>query len=278
MKIAILTDIHLGKDLTNPAINEESTRVASSLVFSRLPALLDHISSWHQPELWINLGDVIRSETVEIDKKNYQQGLEILQQSCQPIIHLLGNHEIRQLTNQDILDIWKDLSIEQSEYGSQVFQGVRFIWLGLETRMVEGNKRTFLPQNQLQWLATELEHSIQPAVLLSHYAFNHQNFTGNYYFETLGKNFACYENQQEVQEIIREFQSKILLTVNGHVHWIQVNVGSQPPQFTLPSMTENIAAPGEKVFPAIYSILEINEGHFSLKSYSDRFCLWSVEG
>lgn len=69
MKIAIVNDIHLGKDLE---ISQKTgkTRAASSLGWERLSELLTRIERKHTPDLFIQGGDLIRSETEQEDEIN----------------------------------------------------------------------------------------------------------------------------------------------------------------------------------------------------------------
>lgn len=276
MTIAVLTDIHLGTDLQLTP-EEGPLRAASSLVESRLTTLLQSIKEKHQPNYWFDLGDVLRSESVEVDQVHYRRGLELLHEVCQPIIHLLGNHEVRALSKEQVTNIWRETGYQRDEYGSEIIDGIKFLWLGIGSQTVGEHTLSVLPDDQLRWLETELQAGTEPVIILSHYAYNQQDMGGNFYWEALGKNFSCYDNQKQIREVVYRFADRVKCTINGHVHWIQTQLSSPVPHLTLPSLIENIAAPGERVFPGIYSLVTIDGNRTMIKSYAGEWCFASLE-
>ena len=98
MKLAVVNDVHVGKSLEHNG----RVRASSHLVEDMLPSFLKEIMQQHSPDALINLGDLIRSEERNIDLQKYShlinnfEGLEI------PVIHLLGNHELKKMSLEEI--------------------------------------------------------------------------------------------------------------------------------------------------------------------------------
>lgn len=277
MKIAVINDIHLGKDLEISELTGK-TRAASSLGWERVPKLLTRIEQKHQPDLFIQGGDLIRSDSEQEDTKNYNQALSCFSKLKTPVIHTLGNHEIRKLDHQNISDIWQQLSIDQPFFGSIEIQGIQIIWLGIENSIQQAENFCVLPEEQLTWLDKTLQQSQKPTIIFSHMAWNNQDMHGNYYFETLGKAKAHYWNQQSIQDIVKN-HSNILGIFSAHVHWLYANTIFNIPFCSLPSMVENIASPEiDTVFPEVYSIVEIREKcQVTLTCYSREFAFFKTE-
>ncbi len=121
MKIAIVNDIHAGP----PLVVEGKTRAFSPLAEEKLPETLRHIEERHSPDLFINLGDLIRSENREIDHERYQRIIQMFHPYH--VLHLMGNHELRTLQLEEVETLSRQKTFGLKEMGSHVI-----IWLGLE--------------------------------------------------------------------------------------------------------------------------------------------------
>ena len=119
LKIALLNDIHVGKPLTR----NDKIRAASHLVEESLPQVLAHIERQHTPHLMINLGDLIRGENHAGDLTRYKETLKHFKKVPCPVIHLIGNHELKHLTVQEIERVWHEEGFDQKSYGMLQMEG-----------------------------------------------------------------------------------------------------------------------------------------------------------
>lgn len=272
MKIAFINDIHVGKD----AVKDGHVRAASSKAFSYLPSVINQIKK-HLPDLLVDLGDLIRSESVSEDFRNYEKTLNIFESFEKPVIHLLGNHEVKQLKVEDIKSIWQKQGIEQEVFGSRVVNGIKCIWLDFEQEKNAQGIRTTLPQTRLDWLDEELSKDKTPVIILSHYVLTDQNLDGNFYFEKPLNIFGEYNNKEVVLAILKKHRH-ILSVFSAHTHELHFKVVDNIPHITLPAMVENIAAPETNDnFPEVYTIVNIEEKIITVKCYSRQYCFTTLE-
>jgi predicted phosphodiesterase len=118
------------------------------------------------------------------------------------VVHVIGNHEFDYgLTRQDCFRSW---GIDASHYVRDI-GGIRFIVLdGNEKRPSHrGGYPSHIGENQQRWLKEQLRSSEIPVVVLSH-----QPLAGH----------AAIDNAAELQSLLANFKSKILLCINGHSH------------------------------------------------------------
>jgi len=233
----------------------------------------------HQPDCVVNLGDLIRGESREVDLARYAQSLLAFQKLKCPTIHLIGNHETKYMQVPDVEQCWQEHSFDQVSYGTRVILGFRIVWLGMQTRK-EDMKKHYLPENQLQWLANLVNSTKEPILLFSHCAIDDHDITGNFFYEEIDKGDRTpffLENQLEVRAVLQK--SKLLRGVfQGHLHYFHMRVIDDLPYITCPAMVENICAPGiQDNFPEVYTILEVELQRMVLKCYSRDHCFAGIE-
>jgi Calcineurin-like phosphoesterase len=264
MKIAILNDIHFG-----PALEfQGEERAASHLVCDDLPNVISHITTRHNPDLLINLGDLIRSESPELDLFRYQTALRTFRSATCPTLHLLGNHELKNLSPSQIETIWHEEGFVQKSYGSLDFPNLRLLWLGMESA---NSKTHFLPEEQLLWLEKTLSESSTPALLFTHCAIDDQNLRGNYFFETFNakkREGFFLQNQEAIRAILS--QHPILAVIQAHLHYFHAKTIDGITYVTCPAMADKICGPGS--LPEVYTLITLEKDHLSIKAYSRDFC------
>lgn len=266
MKIALINDVHIGPKLHF----QGKTRAFSHLAEDALSRVIDQIK---EVDLLVNLGDLIRSEEHALDLQRYQSALKLFKKASCPVLHLLGNHELKRLTVQEIEALWQKEGFEQRSYGVRMLSDYRIIWLGLDSH----HKTHILPKEQFDWLEKELKNPI-PTLILSHCAIDDQDVAGNYFYETIdAQNSYGYflENRSEIKALIAK--SNVIAVVQAHLHHFRVKMVGHIPYITLPAMGDNICANIENI-PEIYSILSCENGKFLLKSYSREYCFAGYEG
>lgn len=275
MKIAIVNDIHIGQAL----IRSGKMRAASHLVREILPNFLDYIIKQHSPDLLINLGDLIRSVEKYEDLKNYKNSIQDFKGLSCPVIHLIGNHDIKKLAVNEVEQIWQELGFHQKSYGIKEIGGVTFLWLGMDYQPEKHCKFT-LPSDQLTWLENTLNKIQQPTIIFSHCAIDDQDVTGNFFYEgyeVKHKRDFFLENAEKIQKTISK-NCFVKMVVQAHLHYFHAKIYHGIPHITCPAMADNLCAPSiSEHIPEIYSMLMFSEKQLVLKAFSREYCFAGSE-
>lgn len=275
MKIAIVNDIHVGKGLEH----EGHVRASSHLVEESLERFLKNIQDQHSPNLLINMGDLIRSESSEQDLKAYHRLMSYFAKTALPVIHLLGNHELKRMPLKAIEKIWLERGFHQSSYGIKEFERINLIWLGLELEK-EDHRTRFLPKNQLLWLQEQLNLSNKPTVIFTHCPFDDHVLEGNFFYEASdgrSKNALFLENHEAIRTAIASSGS-VIAVLQAHLHYFHAKEIDGIPYITCPAMGDNICGPNVKDnVPEVYTILSIDNDRIVAKAYSGKYCFSGYE-
>lgn len=275
MKIAIVNDVHVGKPLTY----ESKLRAASHMAAESLPIVLNHIIKQHDPDVIINLGDLIRADHRELDKQNYASALAHFKQISRPVIHLLGNHELKHMNINDIDEIWRKLGLKQTLYGHLEMGGFALVWLGLELNP-QNHKQRFLPAEQLAWLRETLKKCDLPVILFTHCALDDQKMMGNFFYELSDnelKEGFFLENASDILQVISQ-SSSVEIVMQAHLHYFYSKTIEGTPYLTCPAMGDNICGPNaHDHFPEIYTLLTLTDEQITVKAYSRQFSFAGTE-
>lgn len=275
VKIAIVNDVHVGK----PLVHGDLIRSNSTKILDKFEDFLKNIITIHKPDILVNLGDLIRSENKDIDIFRYRSLMKHFKSINTPIIHLLGNHEIKRLNSMDIKNIWNEFGFNQNDYGCKSIQKFNIIWLGLSENK-SNIQKFFLPAEQINWLEESLTQSNQPAIIFLHTPIDDHNVSGNFFYEALDerkKHLLFMNNQTEIRKVIRT-KKNIIAVFQAHLHYFHTHILDKIPYITCPAMGDNICASNtSNDSPEIFTIVDINEQHFSVKVYSKEFCFAGYE-
>lgn len=267
MKIAIINDVHVGK----PLMHKGRVRSSSGSVLKIFESFLYEISKRHQPDLIINMGDLIRSDSKEADLYAYSNLLNHYKLLNIPTIHLLGNHEIKQMQIAEVEAKWQEYGFEQNSYGFRSFHEIEILWLGIGIE--EG--RYVLPLEQVKWLEQILGQSSKPLFIFIHCPIDNHDVSGNFFFEALDdrkKDILFIKNYESVRNLI-SLNSNVVAVLQAHLHYFHVNCLEDLPFITCPAMGDNICAPDiELTMPEIYTLLTIKDNQFNVKAYSREYC------
>lgn len=275
MKIAIVNDIHVGKAL----MHNRRIRAASHLVEDRLEDILQSIVTWHAPDLLVNLGDLIRSEVKERDMECYARLLSIFNGLNCPVIHMLGNHEIKKMAAAELEGLWTVGGYHQKTFGSINIGGCQVLWLGLELDPKD-ERICLLPNDQLLWLKEQALKVKEASLIFIHCPVDGHDTSGNFFYEAIdgrSQTALFLDNQLEVREVIASF-SNVKAVFQAHLHYYNVKLIGHLPYFTCPALGDNICAPGvEDVIPEIYTMVEIAENKLTVKAFSGEYCFAGFE-
>lgn len=268
MKIAIVNDIHVG-----PALEHKgSLRAAYHSADDFVPHLLDTVQQ-HAPDLIINLGDLIRSEEKKKDLERYRQTLPHFHEMSCPVIHLVGNHELKRMSLKEVESSWEEAGFHQKSYGLKEIENVTLIWLGLE----HTTHGYLLPFEQLEWLKEVLQNITRPTFIFTHCAIDDHNLYGNYFYElseTKNRVKFFLENQKNLQDLISEFDV-VQGVVQAHLHYFHAKEVNGIPYITCPAMGDQICGPNTSA-PQIYTVLNYDQ-HLTVKAFSREYCFAGAE-
>lgn len=275
MKIVIVNDIHVGKCLEHNG----TVRASSHLIEDRLNNFLEKIVQQHSPDLLINLGDLIRSEEREVDIKRYRRLISKFEEIGTPVIHLVGNHELRNMLLEDVENSWNDCGFDQKSYGYKEVADFTLIWLGVELNHT--NPRIHgLPSNQLNWLKDQLKHLCRPTVVFIHCAIDDHNVSGNFFYEAMDhqdKSALFLENQDEIRKILSA-SNCVVAFLQAHLHYFHVKKIDNIPYITCPAMGDNICGPNATDnVPDIYTVFLLEKERLVAKAFSGKYCFAGYE-
>lgn len=246
MKIAIITDIHHGP--------ESHTKEPG---WDALAVMRDFI--WHAGEqhadLVLDLGDRISDTTREMDRQVTAEVAEVFKNFHGPRYHVLGNHDVNNLSIEDSEEI-----LGQSMQSQVVDLGdLRLIlWQpGVKITMGTGFPHA---ASGLPWLVEALEADERPAIIATHVPLSGHSQVGNYYFEA-NPQYSTYPDHTAVRAAV-EATGKVALWLSGHVHWNTVTNVRGIQHITVQSVSERFTT-----FPmgaAAFAMLEIADGSFTL--------------
>ncbi len=270
MKILLFSDVHAGtsSDSTNHPGN---IRLAST---ESLQTLEKNIAVWNTQtfDVAIQMGDILRqTKNDEINIQNIKNALSTFRTLQQPLIHILGNHEIRATSKESLHEFFTEAKLNDTFFGSQKTTDYKILWL--ETELNE-EEQCFISDHQLQWLTTELQENI-PTVIFSHYSIIPLNSQANFYFEKHPEAMH-YQNYLQLVKVIES--SNVVACFSAHCHWFSYKNQAGVHFITVPGFSENITAMNyPENNPGVYSTLEINDNKLLFKSFSKEFAFVNVE-
>ncbi len=275
MKIVIINDVHVGK----PLMHGDKARSSSEVVMNMFESFLQDLVIRHRPDLVINMGDLIRSETSNVDLDRYHKLMSQYSLLQIPVVHLIGNHEIKRLQFEDIEAAWRSHGFEQDRFGLRSFGDVDVIWLGIDQEE-KGSKNFILPPKQLAWLKQTLNGSTKQTLIFIHCPIDDQDVSGNFFYEFLDgrkKDGLFLKNQNAVRELIQARQN-VIAVFQAHLHYFHARILDGISYITCPAMNDNICGPHVvNNNPEVYTVVTIEEDFLVAKAYSGEHCFAGFE-
>jgi 3',5'-cyclic AMP phosphodiesterase CpdA len=247
MRFALISDVHLGPQASHQGKLRKLTHQSEELVQAFVRRMRDEVN----PDLVINLGDVIEDESPEQDRERYGTFVAMLREIGKPVLHVAGNHDTINLSCDELCAMW---GTETSVTYSRDVGGVHFAVL----RTIEHRgERIELPAEQIAWLQRDLAATPLPSIVLMHHPASEMRLDGNRWFEKR-PNLCRVVERRALREVL-EASGKVLAVFNGHVHWNHFDVIAGIPYVTLQSLIENLDddAPGRAA--AAYAVCELDE-------------------
>jgi len=265
MRFALITDVHLGP----PASHKGKLRKLTHLSEELIAAFVRRMRNELNPDLIINLGDVLEDESPERDHERYRLFVSMLREIGKPVLHVAGNHDTINLTPEQLCALWGTSS--EPTYSRDI-GGLHFAIL----RTIEHpGKLVELPEDQIRWLEADLASSNSPSIVLMHHPASEMRLEGNRWFE---KNpHLCRVVERRALRKVIEQSGKVLAVFNGHCHWNHLDIIAGIPYITLQSLIENLDddAPGRAA--AAYAVCDLDERRLVVTVYGAEQARYQVE-
>jgi Icc protein len=265
MRFALISDVHLGPAASHQGKLRKLTHRSEELVQAFVRRMRDDLN----PDLVINLGDVIEDESAAKDRERYGSFVAKLREIGKPVLHVAGNHDTINLTAEELCSMWGNTA--EATY-SKDLGGVHFAVL----RTIEHrDERIELPAEQLSWLEGDLARTSLPSVVLMHHPASEMRLEGNRWFEKR-PNLCRVVERRALRDVVQR-SGKVLAVFNGHVHWNHFDVIGGIPYITLQSLIENLDddAPGRAA--AAYAVCDLDERRLVVTVYGAEQQRYQVE-
>jgi Icc protein len=251
MKIGLISDLHIGPDRSTQGIPLKLSEY--SLPF--IDEFVDHISKNPNYAFAIHLGDLIEDAGRDMDLQNFQTGVAAFAKSPVPMHHVIGNHDVINLSQDEICSfIEKDSLFYSFDLGE-----FHFIILHSDTHTPVRYPAS-IPQNQVDWLREDLAKNNKPTVVFTHFSLADQDLTGNPWFYRQPEN--CFlENRFEIRRIFST-SGNVIAVLNGHLHWNHIDHHDGIPYITVQSAVEKLK--GGKISNS-WGIIQLFDGKFTLE-------------
>ncbi len=236
MKFAIINDTHVGpanegyyKGIQRK-LTQESERLINEFV--------SRMNNQEHPEFVVNLGDSIEDvNDRNIDVQSFKKTITLLSKLKVPVYFLVGNHDVRTLTQKEIAKMFGYENMYYSfDHGSYHFIVLSFELTGDHTHVL-GDIHAEIPKEQIDWLKDDLFKTNKPALVFVHYGLAEDDMKGNFWFENAPEK-ALIGNRAQVRKILEE-SGKVKAVFSAHQHWNRMFVHNGIPYFTVTSLVEN---------------------------------------
>ncbi|QQR63837.1 metallophosphoesterase [Candidatus Roizmanbacteria bacterium] len=241
MKFVIVNDIHNGPSDSgfHKGIQRKLTFMAEGLV----QKFVETMNSDEKPEFVVNLGDFIEDvNNREVDMRYFRETVELLLPLRMPVYSLIGNHDVRTLTDDDMKKILNyDQLYYSFDHGGFHFIALSFTMTGNHKIDLDDIKAEVL-SDQLKWLHNDLSSTTKPTIVFIHYGLADDDLIGNFWFESKPE-YGLLHNRADVRKIL-EASGKVKAVISGHQHWNRMKVHNGIPYFVVTSLVENFRNDG----------------------------------
>ena len=241
MRFAAVTDLHFGRALPYRGVDRKLTVNAPALT----AAFVADMNRRVRPDFVMVLGDVIEDESPQADLDNYAQAVAILSGLNMPVRYVYGNHDLVNLTHDQLLTISGEVALNSS-FDVEGWHLVRLhstASFELPDRSGPGHGlRADIAPEHLDWLDQDLAAASQPTIVFAHFSAADLNLTGQFWFED-APDQALLANRAEVRDILESHD--VAMAMNGHIHWNNHTVHNGISYITVQSLVENATGDGE---------------------------------
>ncbi len=239
LTLAFVSDIHVGPAATFDGKLRKLTHRSLEL----LRTFIDEMNALG-PDVVVNLGDDIEDEDAELDRSRLRDVMDVLGRFDGELLHVAGNHDTKCIDDAELLALWRSTRFDllRAPPLRYALERKGFHLVVLHTHEIK-DERVFLEEDDLAWLAAELDRSPLPKVLMMHHAAADQILKGNRWFER-APHLCLVRERKRLRALLESHD--VRLVVNGHLHWNHLAVIDGIPYVTVQSLVENLDddAPG----------------------------------
>ncbi|MGI6572303.1 MAG: metallophosphoesterase [Fermentimonas sp.] len=244
VKFGLITDVHYARceNIGNRNYDQSDDKVRIAMDEFKL----------HSLDFIIQLGDFkdqgkTREETITFLKEING----VLDSYGKPIYHVLGNHDMDNISKKDFLsNITSPSECRGKNYYSFKVRGIKFIVLDANYRLDEtdydsGNynwEEAMIPKHEMDWLSKELKDGDEPVVVFIHQLLD----TDSNIYKGLYVHNAAEVNHLMIQS------KRVLAVFQGHHHEGAYSIQDNIHYFTMKGMVE-----GKLPNSNSYAIVEI---------------------
>ena len=205
------------------------------------------------------LGDVIEDEAPQADLDNYTEAVAILSGLNMPVRYVYGNHDLVNLTHDQLLTISGEIALNSS-FDVEGWHLVRLHSTASFERPDRSGRepglRAEIAPEHLNWLDQDLAAANRPTIIFTHFSAADLNLTGQFWFED-APDQALLANRAEVRDVLESHD--VTMAMNGHVHWNNHTVHNGISYITIQSLIENAAGDGEPA--GAWAVIEAEATH-----------------
>ncbi len=250
-RAVIVSDIHYGRDVGNklgksaPALLRKFVRFANE----------------QKPDVVIDLGDRISLQSRDQDEKNLRRLTRHFNRIAAPRIHLMGNHDVKNLTPEENARI---LGTRGDSYSMDV-GGFRLIVWNANVTPYPGNRKIMISEIHLDWLRREVAAADRPFIVLTHIPLDYTgtpeqkklNGAGELYYKRYG-------GTRDVRKILEQGGRNIINLAGDH-HINSLTSINDAYYFVMNSMTQRAHSTGKA--SGAYALLEIEGDKIKIEVY-----------
>ncbi len=236
MQFAIINDIHNGPAGSgmHQGVQRKLTTQAEPLMSQFVREMNDRV----KPAFVVNLGDLIEDvNDHDIDLDYLRRTHGILAQLAAPLHTLIGNHDVRTLTEDEISAVIGQKSLHYSfDHDGLHFVMLSFVMTGSHTTDLSDIKAR-VSDDQISWLQNDLANTTKPTLIFIHYGLAEDDMKGSFWFEE-EPHYALLNNRVELRKIFAD-SGKVRAVFSGHQHWNRMSTHDNIPYFVVTSLIEN---------------------------------------
>lgn len=262
MKIGIITDIHYGRD------GYFGTQLRR--IFRHTDELLEkfviEMNQRVRPDIVVQLGDLIEDTDRETDLRNLGRVAQYFASLQAPVIHVLGNHDRRDLTRSDFCNVLGDRCFR--EFVS--FDKVNLCFVDSELDGVV----PFFTESALSNIQRLGADSQRPTIFFSHHPIAEYDIKANPNWSPTNVHKAFPSNRETACSLIQSLPGTIV-SVNGHLH-ANYKVESKGLGFvTVQSLVDNFRNDGTPA--GAYGVLEVGPTRSQIEVFGNDPAVFTVE-
>ena len=258
VRFAAVTDLHFGRAVPHRGVDRKLTVHAPALT----AAFVADMNRRVRPDFVVVLGDVIEDEAPQADLDNYTEAVAILSGLNMPVRYVYGNHDLVNLTHDQLLTISGEIALNSS-FDVKGWHLVRLHSTASFERPDRSGRepgpRAEIAPEHLDWLHQDLAAANRPTIIFTHFSAADLNLTGQFWFED-APDQALLANRAEVRDVLESHD--VTMAMNGHVHWNNHTVHNGISYITIQSLIENAAGDGEPA--GAWAVVEAEATHLEV--------------